>query len=274
MDFFQDKVAIVTGGASGIGKALCEELARRGSQVILSDINGKAVKEIAAAIRKDGYKAEGVVLDVADYDAVKKMVDKAVKDFGRLDYMFNNAGTAVAGEAKDVTIKDWRHVLDINLYGVVNGAVSAYAVMVEQGFGHIVNTASIEGLVPLPVTSSYCASKHGVVGLSSALRLEGADLGVKVSVVCPGHIKTNIFAASKDVNMDFEQLMKGYDFIAISPEKCAEVVLNGVKRNKAIIVVTRAAKLMWALQRISPNLFIWGNKMQMKSFRKKVLKKT
>jgi NADP-dependent 3-hydroxy acid dehydrogenase YdfG len=257
MNIFKDKVAIVTGAASGIGKALSEELCRRGAIVVLTDWKEDQVCEVTDAIPSDCGSASSVCLDVTDYDAFKTLVDDTAKQFGRIDYLFNNAGIAVGGEVRDITIDDWRKVLNVNLNGVVHGVAAAYPVMVKQGFGHIINTASIEGLVAFPGTAAYVASKHAVVGLSNSLRVEGKDLGVKVSVVCPGHIKTAIFNDSKMVNIDRQKML---DYLAkipgITPEDCAKVVLKGVEKNKAIIVVTAVAKFLYTLQRNSPNLAI------------------
>jgi NAD(P)-dependent dehydrogenase (short-subunit alcohol dehydrogenase family) len=259
MSIFRDKVAIVTGAGSGIGRGLAEELARRGAVVVISDVNSERIEEVGKGIEAAGGKADWLTLDVTDHEAVKKMVDDAVAEHGRLDYIFNNAGIAVGGEARGVPREDWIKVLDVNLGGVVNGVTAAYPVMAEQGFGHIVNMASIEGLAPFPVTASYVASKHAVVGLSSALRVEGAGLGVKVSSVCPGYIKTRIYEDAKLINLDREKLLEGIDkvdWLGISSEECAKRILMGVEKNKAIIVVTAFAKILWALHRISPNLVI------------------
>lgn len=259
MNIFKDKVAIVTGAGSGIGKAVAEALCNKGALVVLADHKEKAVKTVAAAINtKIGGKTEtarAVSLDVTDAEAVKKTVEDTVKEFGRLDYMFNNAGIAVGGEVRDITLNDWRAVLEVNLFGVIHGVDAAYPVMVRQGFGHIVNTASIEGLVSFAGTAAYVASKHAVVGLSNTLRLEGRDLGVKVSAVCPGHIKTAIFNDSKMVNIDRKKVLEALAKIpGITPEECATEILKGVEKNKALIVVTALAKFLYLVQRISPDL--------------------
>lgn len=257
MSVFKDKIAIVTGAGSGIGKALAEDLAARGSHVIASDVNAERIEAVGEGIRESGGKVTSLTIDVTDYDAVKKMVDDAITDHGRLDYIFNNAGIALGGEARDVTIDDWRTVLDVNLMGVVNGVAAAYPLMAKQGSGHIVNTSSIEGLVPFPFTASYVASKYAVVGLSNSIRAEGRDLGVKVSAVCPGYIFTPIFEESKTVNFN---LQMAFDWVpkslGLTPEDCARRILKGVEKNKSIIVVSFLAKFLYAIQRVSPDLSI------------------
>jgi NAD(P)-dependent dehydrogenase (short-subunit alcohol dehydrogenase family) len=271
MKKFKDSVAIVTGAASGIGRALGQELARRGAIVIMVDIQTELLKEAVGSITQAGHKAEGVTLDVTDFQAVMGLVENAAVQHGRLDYIFNNAGIAVGGEVRDVSIDDWRDVLDVNLFGVVNGVAAAYPLMVDQGYGHIINTASIEGLIPFPGTVSYVASKYGVVGLSNALRVEGADLGVNVSVVCPGYIKTAIFHTSKLVKVDREKMLESLpDRFGIMPEECASVILRGVERNKAIIVVTGLAKVFWWLHRINPGWILWMMRRKIKETREKM----
>jgi len=269
VSIFKGKVAIITGAGSGIGKGLAEELAQRGAHVIISDVNAERIEKVAEGIAQSDGKVTASTLDVSDYDAVKTMIDGTVAAHGRIDYIFNNAGIAVGGPAKDFLIDDWRKVIDINLYGVVSGAAVAYPIMVKQGFGHIINTASIEGLAPIIATASYVTSKYGVVGLSSALRIEGADHGVKVSVVCPGYVRTAIFTDSKNISIDREKLQGLQDWMGVSPEECAKIILRGVERNKAFIMVTFFAKFLWVLNRISPDLVIRIMKREYRKAREK-----
>lgn len=253
MTIFADKVAIVTGGGSGIGRALALELVGRGARVILADLNRARVEDAAAQADSKPGTADPVLLDVTDWVAVRKLVDDTYTRYGRLDYIFNNAGIGVGGEARDYTIEDWKNVLDVNLYGVIHGIQAAYPLMVKQGFGHIVNTGSIEGLIPFPATISYAASKHAVVGLSTTLRLEAVDLGVKVSVVCPGLIRTNIFTDSRVINLNRQKMLDNMSKLkGMSPENCAKAILKGVEKNKAVIMVTVGARFLWWLHRLSP----------------------
>ena len=255
MSIFKDKIAIVTGAASGIGKALCEELVLRGAKVVATDINKEALDSTVASIEAASHPVRAEKQDVTDYDAFKKLIEDTVAREGRLDYIFNNAGIAIVGEVRDATIDHWRKVLDVNLNGVVYGSVLAYQQMVKQGSGHIVNLASVEGLMPFPSTVSYVTSKFAVMGLSEGMWVEGKDLGVKVSVVCPGFVSTPIFDVSDTVGVEREKWKESltpWERFAISPEGCARVMLKGVEKNTPIITFTFMAKVMWWLTRISP----------------------
>lgn len=259
MGAFRDKVVIVTGGASGIGRALCLELAARGARVVVADLNAAGALQVAAEIAAAGGTAEVRSVDVASWEAVDALVDGVVTAHGRIDYLFNNAGIGVAGEERDVTLADWQRVLAVNLWGVVHGVHAAYPRMLQQGFGHIVNTASLAGLTPAPLQTSYVASKHAVVGLSCALRVEAADRGVRVSVVCPGLIDTPILHTIDVRGMDPERLrgIVTTTTKAMPAAACARVILRGVEKNKPIIVVTRAAYAVWLLTRVSPRAAMW-----------------
>ncbi|MDY6795479.1 MAG: SDR family oxidoreductase [Actinomycetota bacterium] len=253
MHSFEDKTAIVTGGASGIGRALCQELARRGARVIAADLNRELLDETIRGIKSGGGDAEGRVLDVTDHQGVREIVEEVAERHGRLDFMFNNAGIGVMGEALDYSYQDWKKVIDTNLYGVVNGVAAAYPVMARQGSGHVVNTASLAGLIPVPGLASYTASKYGVVGLSNSLRMEGAAYGVKVSVVCPGLIRTPLYNTIAMLNLDRDKVLEDAPR-GMPPDRCVEVILRGVERNRAIILVTAGTWILWPLQRISPAL--------------------
>lgn len=249
------QVCIITGAASGIGRALALELGRRGAVLVVSDVDLAGAQAVAAAInamRPDS--ATALALDVTDAEAVAALVSATVERHGRLDLMFNNAGISITGDARDLSVAQWRRVIDVNLMGVIYGSDAAYKAMAAQGAGHIVNIASLAGLVPFPTNAPYGATKHAVVGLSLALRAEGEDLGVRVSVVCPGFVDSNIFNATVVVNASREKLIANIPFKKVAVEEAAERILDGVARNQAMIVFPAYARLLWWGYRLVPNL--------------------
>jgi NAD(P)-dependent dehydrogenase (short-subunit alcohol dehydrogenase family) len=248
---FTDRVAIVTGGASGIGRSLATALVRAGARVVIADANSALAETVA---RELGERARAEYVDVVDSVAVRRLVEGTVGREGRLDLLFNNAGIAVFADARDTSLDDWNRQIDVNLRGVVHGVVAAYPIMVRQGHGHIVNTASAAGLIPVPGNIAYAATKHAVVGLSLALRAEARPHGVRVSVVCPGIINTPIVQAAKIVGPPREAVLSDPRLRLYSPDRLASAVLRNVGRNRAIITFTPEARLMWALHRISPRI--------------------
>ncbi|MCX5866663.1 MAG: SDR family NAD(P)-dependent oxidoreductase [Proteobacteria bacterium] len=267
MKIFAEKIAIVTGAASGIGQGLAHELARRGARVVAADINGKGAEEVAGAIQAGGGQARAASLDVSNDSAVQKLVEETAREFGRIDYMFNNAGIGITGDVKDMNLADWRRVIEVNLWGVIHGVQAVYPLMIRQGHGHIVNTGSSSGLAPWPSVVPYTTTKQAVVGLSTSLRSEAETYGVRVSVACPGFINTQIFSSMKYVNIDREKAMRELPFWGMSPDKCARIILRGVEKNKAIIVVGWDAWLMWHNYRIFPGAYIWANRFIVKKVR-------
>jgi NAD(P)-dependent dehydrogenase (short-subunit alcohol dehydrogenase family) len=260
---FRGAVAIITGGASGIGRALAEALAERGAEVVLADLQAGLAEEVAAGIRARGGQATAADVDVADFAAVDRLVGQTVARHGRLDYLFNNAGIGFIGEVRYYDVKDWDKVFDVNLRGVVNGVQAAYPVMLHQGFGHIVNTASSAGLWPSPTVVSYCAAKYAVVGLSTALRIEAAPAGVRVSVLCPGVVRTPILEAGGKFGKVLQQMPPGLirrhmeRMRPMPPDHFAAAALRAVARNRAIIVIPSWWKLFWWLNRLSPALGLY-----------------
>ena len=248
---FEDKVCIITGGASGIGLALCTELAARGARVVLTDINEAGAR---AAAERLGERVRAVTLDVTVAEGVGRLIETVAADEGRVDLVVNNAGIAVSGDARDLELEHWQRVVDVNLMGVIYGTDAAYKLMAAQGHGHIVNIASLAGLIPFPSNLPYSATKFAVVGMSRSLRIEGEDLGVKVSVVCPGFIESNIYTASEAVNLPGEKLAEDIPFSKVPADVAARRILKGIARNEAVIVFPGYAKFFWWLERFNRNL--------------------
>ena len=272
MKQFQNSVAIVTGGGMGLGQALCEELARHGAMVVIADIDGDAASQVAEGLQQSGWQAHAVHVDVANQTDVAHLVESTVAKYGHLDYLFNNAGIAIGGDARDLSVEQWRRVLDVNLLGVEYGTISAYQVMAKQGHGHIVNISSLSGLIPQPGNAPYCTSKHGIVGLSLSLRFEGVDLGVRVSAVCPGDMKTSIYQNMVVMNMPCEQIIRvsrrsHYLMPQMSAQDAAHAILRGVARNQALIVFPTAVQLIWHLYRWFPHLIYRVSIHRMRMFR-------
>jgi NAD(P)-dependent dehydrogenase (short-subunit alcohol dehydrogenase family) len=251
---FHNQIAIVTGGASGIGRALCEELASRGAIAVVADIDGAGARAVASAIAANGGRATAAPLDVTRAENVERLVEETVRAHGRLDYMFNNAGIGVGGEVRDLTLDHWRKCIDVNLWGVIHGATAAYAAMLRQGSGHIVNTASAAGLIGEPGLAPYSVTKSAVVALSTALRAEAEAFGVRVSVVCPGFVDTAIYENAIGIRIDKDEFLKKLPVKLVSAADAARAILRGVQRNQSIVVFPFYARLAWWLMRINPRL--------------------
>ena len=266
------KIAFVTGGASGIGAALATKLVDGGAEVWIADRQIGAAQELAQRLNSGGAKAHAIELDVRSYPSFESAVAEAVRLSGRIDYLFNNAGIGVGGEVDSYTLDDWNDVFDVNLRGVVHGIQAVYPIMIRQHSGHIVNTASMAGLVITTVgQAAYTATKHAVVAISKTLRLEAERHGVQVSVLCPGAIRTPILSGGKYgriPGISDEELLKSWERLRpMAPEKFAERALRAVLRGDAIIVVPTWWKAFWYLERLSPPLSMRSTKVALKRIR-------
>ncbi|MCV7129060.1 MULTISPECIES: SDR family NAD(P)-dependent oxidoreductase [Mycolicibacterium] len=252
------KVVFITGGASGIGAALTARLGAAGAQVWIADRQFGVAEELAQRLRDTGARVHAVELDVRDPAAFATAIAATVQTAGRIDYLFNNAGIGIGGEVDTLTLDDWNDIIDVNLRGVVHGIQAAYPIMIRQGSGHIVNTASMAGLVTTSAQAGYSATKHAVVALSKTMRVEAATHGVRVSVLCPGVVRTPILsggAYGRNKSVSREDLVKlGEALRPMDADDFADRALRAVLRNEAIIVVPRWWKALWYLERLSPAL--------------------
>lgn len=223
---FENKVVIVTGGSFGIGRATALAFSARGAKVMIADCVED--NETLNLIKESGGKAVFFKCDVADHASVKAMVEKTIKEFGRLDYAFNNAGVeGVSAPTQDCTEENWNRTIDINLKGVWQCMKFEIPYILKQGKGAIVNNASIAGLVGFPGVPAYVASKHGVIGLTKNAALENAKSGLRVNVVCPGVIKTPMIDRFTGNNKEVEKQFENMEPVGRlgKPEEVAEAVI-------------------------------------------------
>ena len=254
------RTALVTGGASGIGRAVAAALVERGDHVVVADVDAAGAERAAAELHGGPGSAHAVALDVTDRDAFVAVVADVVRDAGGLDLLVNNAGVGVGGPVEEMTPAHWDRAFDVNVRGVVHGVEAAYPVMVRQRRGHIVNTGSVAGLMPAPLMVPYSASKHAVVGLSRALRLEAAAHGVGVTALCPGFVATpllddvNPALPGTDADREAPRYVQRLQGRMATPGEVAVACLRGVERNRAVVVVPRMARLAVLGERLLPRL--------------------
>jgi len=265
---FSKKVVFITGAGSGIGRHLALGAARFGATVWCTDIDAAAARAVADECAAAGAQACARTLDVTDAADVQRAISEVVTRDGRLDFCFNNAGIGFAGEFRDSTLEQWRRVMDVNLMGVVHVAHAAYRQMVTQGNGHLINTASLAGLIPTPGLSAYGASKFAVISFSHSLRLEGEGLGVKVSAVCPGFIESNIYSRTLVAGLKADAMRTMAPFPIVPAEGLIPRVFAGVARNEAVIVYPFYARLLWWAWRFVPWATKWKGLAQVEKIRR------
>jgi NAD(P)-dependent dehydrogenase (short-subunit alcohol dehydrogenase family) len=244
VDDLAGKVVFVTGGASGIGLAMAEAFAKEGAKIVLADIEVEALKKAEGDLLASGAEVIGVPCDVSDHASVSAAADRAIEAFGKVHVLCNNAGVAPAGAIDETTPDDWKWCLGVNLMGVVHGIQVLVPRIKEHGEGgHVVNTASIAGLIALPTLGIYTATKYAVVGISETLRAELAPAGIGVSVICPSFVKTRLheghrnrppeLGSSPEEPNDFMTQMLA---VATEPQVIAERVIRGIMRGDFYIL--------------------------------------
>ena len=261
MKDFKNKVAAITGAASGMGRTLALELARRGCHLALSDVNEKGLAETAALAGKLGVKVTTTKVNVADREAMVAWADQTARDHGKVNLIFNNAGVALGAFVETVKPEDFEWIMGINFWGVVWGTQAFLPHLKKSGEGHIVNTSSLFGLLSVPTQGTYNASKFAVRGYTEALRqeLDMARCGVSATCVHPGGIRTNIARTAKmDESMDkatggkSEEARAKFDKLlnATTAESAALQILRAVEGNQRRVLVGLDAKFLDKLVRV------------------------
>ncbi|MET9491920.1 SDR family oxidoreductase [Nocardia sp. NPDC006630] len=242
--------AIVTGAASGIGRALVTRLLERGATVYAADRDAAGLDRLVTSDR-----LTTMVTDVSDRSAIAAVIDRAVSEKGTLDLIFNNAGMVVGGDFEEMTEAAWDRIIGVNLWGVIHGSQLAYAVMRKQGSGHIVNTASSAGVLPVARSTAYAATKHAVVGLSTSLRAEAAAHGIRVSAVLPGVVDTGIFDSAVNLpGYNYRASIDKLPFAKVTPLDAADAILHGVSKNKQFITFPAYNRIIIGLNRLMPDV--------------------
>ena len=249
-DEFKGKVCIVTGAASGLGFGISKHLLSCGAFVCLADIDQKGLEEAELQLNKYSPKLITFPFDVTDKVQIQKLVSKVHHLAGSIDFMFNNAGVGGSLPIQEATSEHWEKIINLNLWSVINCTNTVLPIMVAQGTGHIVNTSSISGLIPVPGQALYNTTKYAVVGFSESLRIELAPKGINVSVICPGPFESKIWGKpiigeSADVPAPAH---------AASVEEIVTDTLDAVLNNIGIIVTPKTEKRNWRIYRWLPAL--------------------
>ena len=256
MEGFAGKVAAVTGAGSGIGQALAIELARSGASVAISDVDTEGLAATEERLKAIGAPVKADRLDVTEREAFELYADAVKAHFGKVNQIYNNAGIAFAGDIEVSQFKDIEKVMDVDFWGVVNGTKVFLPHLIDSGDGHVINISSVFGLFSVPGHAAYNAAKFAVRGFTEALRqeMEVAKHPVKVTTVHPGGIKTNIVRNMTAVeSVDKEQLTQTFEkkLANTSPEKAARIILDGVRKNRARVLVGPDAKALDLIVRVT-----------------------
>lgn len=241
MGSFENQVAVVTGGASGIGRGLALSLARRGARLALADLHEARLAEAVAAVEALGVPAMGLRCDVTRDDDVERFRDAVLARFGRVDLLCNNAGVSVLGPSERVSMADWQWILDVNVLGLVRGVRAFVPAMIERGSGHVLNTASVAGTWAYSWDSGpYITSKFAAYGFSEVLARSLRPQGIGVSVLCPGLVTTNLGETARFSGVPAERMGEWLYFPeemreAIEPEAVGEIAVEAILEKRFAI---------------------------------------
>ena len=272
MKTFKNKVAVITGAGSGMGRYLAILLAKDGADVCICDVNEKTLGETSAMLRKFNVSVSSHLLDVSDKESIEALPQKVIDQHGKVDLVFNNAGVTAGAHFKDMDENNWDWVMGINFNGVVNSTRAFIPHMINNSEAAIVNTSSIFGMVAVPGQTVYHATKFAVRGFTESLALEMKQTNPNLQIHCvhPGHIGTNIAATARMSDVDFndnetrpsifskntpktqQEMGELFREDGMHPSKAAKIILNGVKKNKSRIFIGLDARLLDLSQRLFP----------------------
>ena len=272
MKTFKEKVAVITGAGSGMGRYLAILLAKDGADVCACDVNEETLNETVAMLRKYNVSVSSHLLDVSDKESIEALPQKVIDQHGNIDLVFNNAGVTAGSHFKDMDEDNWDWVMGINFDGVINSTRAFIPHLINHSEAAIVNTSSIFGMVAVPGQTAYHATKFAVRGFTESLALEMKETNPNLQIHCvhPGHIGTNIAATARMSDEDFkdnearssiftknapktqQEMGELFKEGGMHPSKAAKIILNGVKKNKSRIFIGLDAKLLDLSQRLFP----------------------
>ncbi len=254
---YGNKVVWITGASSGIGETLAKKLAPLGCRLILSARRKEELERVKAECGEVKYPPELVPFDLSSPGETAKAAEKVIRDFGTVDYLFNNGGISQRTSVLDTSFETDRKIMEVNYFSGIILTKKLLPAMIGHGGGHIIVTSSISGLFGFPLRSAYCASKHAVNGFYETVWTELHDKGIKTTVVCPGRIRTNISFHALDKGGMPHGVMDKAQEEGLSPEKCVEAMLKGIRKNKRMILIGRKELIPAYLKRFIPALFYW-----------------
>ncbi|MDQ1257988.1 MAG: hypothetical protein QG656_2596 [Candidatus Hydrogenedentes bacterium] len=259
MKDIRGKTALVTGAGSGIGRATAAALAREGTRLVLCDVNAQALDTVVAEIGRDACLLDRVV-DVSNREAMRAFAEEVHALVPAVDILVNNAGVYVTGGVLDLSLDDWDWVISIDLWGIIHGIHYFVPPMARRGTpGHVVNMSSMCGFWVAPRVTGYLTAKFGVFGLSEALREDLRGTGIGVTTACPGMINTNLIQTTrlrhaKDEQEQRAHLEQTYLRRNYGPEKVARGILNAIRRNRRLALISPEARIMYYMERFCPSL--------------------
>jgi NAD(P)-dependent dehydrogenase (short-subunit alcohol dehydrogenase family) len=258
MSFPEPLRAVITGGGSGLGRGLALHLADLGASLVVSDVNEAGAEETASLTRERGAQTEVIACDVTDRAAVFDLVEETEKRLGGIDLICNNAGVALGGPFDEISIEDWRWIVDINLWGVVYGCQAAIPKMKAQGRGYILNVASAAGLLSPPSMAPYNVTKAGVVSLSESLYAEYKGSGIRVSVLCPTFFQTNIMNAGRGAPTPDEEarIRKWMERSKVQAPDVAKAAIDAVRDGELYVQPMADGRDAWQLKRQDPQKYV------------------
>jgi len=265
MKIIRDKIALVTGAASGIGRAIALRLAREGAHLFLLDVNDVGLANVVTAVKREGVNALGRRCDVSQPARIVESVEAVLDRWGKVDILVNNAGIAYYGQTAKMSAEHCEQLLAVNLHAPIHFTRELLPTLLEQPEAHVLNVASFFGLIGSRRVAVYASSKFGLVGFSESLRAEYGRRGLGVTALCPGFVDTNLFDTALR-NEDRAQSKRPPRWMLTTPERIARCAVQSIYRNRRLIVTQPYAQIAYYGKRFFPGLLDWAHHLSRRRF--------